>query len=241
MNLYLPICGFLLCIVTVACNPPKNTTYLEEQFDKAVYYNDNWTAILYLHEIMALEPENNTVYTRLADLYYNTANFTGCIKAADIALTKANDLEKKDLYFAKVRAHKALGNKLEAIAVLDTLIALDKERDLEYLYETAVLYFEFQDLSNAQIRMEQVLRHPTATQAKKELESDLGLDQVSYALAASNFIGYIKIVTGELEAAEQIYQEILRQTKEFKLANNNILLLEQEKLRKAKSEASSDK
>jgi tetratricopeptide (TPR) repeat protein len=238
MNLRLPLSCFLICSLIVACSPSKNVPYLEEQFDKAIYYNDNWTAICYLHEIMALEPENNTVYTRLTDLYYNTGNFTGCIKTADIALKKANDLEKKDLYFAKVRSYKALGEKLEAIAVLDTLITMDKERDIEYTYETAVLYFEFKDLSNAQIRMERVMSHPTATQAKKELRSDLGVDQVSYYLAASNFIGYIKIVTGELEAAEQIYQEILRQTKEFKLANNNIILLEQEKLRKAKSEVS---
>ncbi len=236
MNLtFLKWCLPILCILH-ACSPSKNAPYLEDQFDQAVAFDDNWTALYYLHEIRALQPNNNTVYTRLADIYAKTGNHTGALKAADIALKKANKLEKKDLLFVKVRSYKGLGKRLEAIAVLDSLVTIDKERALEYLYETAVLYFEFSDLANAQMRMEQVLRHPSAMQTQKELNSDLGLDQVNYYLAASNFIGYIKIATGDFVTAEQIYQAIFRQTETFKLAQNNYQLLQQKKKLSKKKE-----
>ena len=55
--------------VLSACNSPKNVPYYEEQFDKAMAFGDNITAIYYLHEIRTLEPENNSVYIRLGDLY----------------------------------------------------------------------------------------------------------------------------------------------------------------------------
>lgn len=220
-----------------ACSSPKNAPYLEEQFDKAMTFNDNITAVYYLHEIRTLEPENNSVYIRLGDLYSKMGNYKGALTAIEIALKKANDLETKDLLFAKVRSHKGLRQNTEAVAVLDTLCLLDKERAIEYKYEIAVLYFEAKDLQNALIRMNDVLRHPTAAQVSKELNSDLGKDNVSYYLAALNFIGYLKIATGDFASADKIYADIFNQTQEFKLANSNYKLLLQEKERKAKAEA----
>ena len=226
-----------LILIVSACSSPKNAPYLEEQFDKAVSFNDNITAVYYLHELMSLDPENNNIYIRLGDLYSKMGNYKGAISAIYIALKKSNELETKDLLFAKVRSLRGLEQKKEAIQVLDSLCTLDKDRALEYRYEIAILYFESKDLTNAVSRMYEVLNNPMSSQIKKDLNSDLGDDKVSYYLAALNFIGYIKIVTGELEAAEQLYQQILNQTKEFKLANNNIKLLEQEKARKAKVES----
>ncbi len=228
----------VLILMSTSCSSPKNAPYLEEQFDKAISFNDNITAVYYLHELMGLDSENNSIYIRLGDLYSKMGNYKGSISAIEIALTKSNKLETKDLLFAKVRSYKGLNQKKEAIQVLDSLCILDKERELEYRYEIALLYFESKDLKNAVSRMSEVLKNPMSAQIKKELKSDLGKDKISYYLAALNFIGYIKIITGELEEAEQIYQEILKQTKDFKLANNNIKLLEQEKLRKAKSKVS---
>jgi len=222
--------------LVAACSSPKNAPYLEEQFDKAMTFNDDITALYYLHEIMALDSKNNSVYIRLGDIYSKVGNYKGAIKAIDIALKKANELETKDLLFTKVRSHKGLQQKKEAIGILDTLCLLDKERELEYRYEIAVLYFEQQDLQNALDRMNEVLNAPTAAQVKKKLNSDLGQDDVSYYLAAQNFIGYIKIVTGDFDAADLIYSNIFKQTQDFQLANNNFKLLVQEKERKAKAE-----
>jgi tetratricopeptide (TPR) repeat protein len=232
-HLILPLIGIISLLT--ACNSPKNTPYLEEQFDKAITFNDNITAIYYLHEIRAAEPKNNSVYIRLGDLYSKMGNYKGALTAIKVALRKANELETKDLLFAQVRSHKGLKQHKEAIAILDTLCLLDKERDIEYKYEIAILAFEAKDLQNALVRMNDVLKHPTAGEVRKVLNSDLGQDNVSYYLAALNFIGYIKIATGDFDTADKIYAEILSKTQAFKLANSNYQLLVQEKERKAKT------
>ena len=40
-----------LAILLLACDSQKNVFYLEDQFDKAIAFNDNITAIFYLHEL----------------------------------------------------------------------------------------------------------------------------------------------------------------------------------------------
>jgi len=225
-----------LVVVLGACDNQPTVTNLETQFDQAISFNDNLTAIVYLHEIKALDPDNNTVYKRLADLYNKTGNYKGAIKAADVALKKANELETKDLLFIKAKANKKLRKNADAIAVFDTLAQLDKKRELEYKYETAVLYFEMQDFSNAQMRMEEVMRHPLANKTEKRLQSDFGIDKVSYRAAAINFIAYIKLLSGDFNTAERLYTDLFAQTEQFKLAKSNYQLLQRQKKLKAKKE-----
>lgn len=224
----------LAALFLAACSMERNAPFLEDQFDKAISFNDEQTAILYLHELRAIQPENNSIYTRMADLYSKTGNYSAALKAADLALEKANELESKDLLFLKYRAFKANRDNSMAIQTLDTLSTLDKERYLEYQYEIAVLYFEMKDIQKANQQMLKVLNDPMATQNKKILASDLGQDEVSYQQAAINFIAYLKLLTGELENAETMYIDLLQSAPGFKLAKSNYQLLIQQKNQKSK-------
>ena len=95
-------------VLLLSCDSKKNAPFLEDQFDKAVAFNDNVTAVYYLHELRALDPDNNSVYVRMADLYSKLGNYRGALTAADMAYAKANELERKDLIFVRFRAKKAL-------------------------------------------------------------------------------------------------------------------------------------
>ena len=172
---------------------------------------------------------NNTVYTRLAEICSKVGNHSGALTAVDQAMEKANKLEQKDLMFVKFRALKALRQNKEAVSILDTLASLDTERALEYSYEAAVLYFDMQDLTNAQLRMEKVLRHPLADKTAKSIISDYGEDKVTYRYAAMNFIATLNMLA-TLWLLNNYTLHSLQQEPNFALAQNNYQLLQQQKV-----------
>jgi hypothetical protein len=229
--LFIAILGVLF-----SCDNNNNTSVqqLQNQMDKAIDYNDYYTAIYYAHELLALKPDSDSTAVQLAELYKVTKNYAGAIKVAEELLPKAKQTEQLVLWQLKAESLSASRNYGEAIAAYNTLKGIDKGKELEYLYEIGVLYFQGRDIQNGIQTMEQVRSLPNSKTTLTKIRSDWGEDNVSYYLAALNFIGYIKIETKEFEAAELIYNEIESSGVPFKLAAGNQQLLEQRKAKLTK-------
>lgn len=231
--LFITILGVLF-----SCDNNNNTSVqqLQNQMDKAIDYNDYYTAIYYAHELLALKPDSDSTAVQLAELYKVTKNYAGAIKVAEELLPKADQAKQLVLWQLKAESLSASRDYGGAIAAYNTLKGIDKDEDkeLEYLYEIGVLYFQGRDIQNGIQTMEQVRSLPNSKTTLTKIRSDWGEDNVSYYLAALNFIGYIKIETKEFEAAELIYKEIESSGVPFKLAAGNQQLLEQRKAKLTK-------
>lgn len=224
--LYIILLGLLF-----SCSNNNNTSVeqLQGQLEKAIDYNDYYTAIYYAHELLALKPDNDSTAVQLAELYKVTKNYAGAIKVVEELLPKANQAEQRVLWNLKAESLSASRDYVGAIAAYNTLKGMDKSKELEYLYEIGVLYFQGRDVQNGIQIMEQVKSLPNSKTTLMKIRSDWGEDNISYYLAASNYIGYIKIETKDFEAAEAIYKEIKSSGVPFKLAEGNQKLLEQRK------------
>lgn len=217
--------------VFIACSNKEHITDLEIKYERALSLNDKQTAISYLHDIIELQPENNSTYTRLSSLYIDTKNFEGAIKAANKAIEHANALELKSLLLYKYEAYKKTNQPIKAIGTLDSLETLNPELAIEYTYNKGVLYFETKQYRKALKAMNYLVKDSNSMKLTKEVSSKYGNDIVSYKHAALNFIGSLYLANKQLDSAKIYYQKILNETPSFKLANNNYILLTQQLLK----------
>ncbi|WP_052594897.1 lipopolysaccharide assembly protein LapB [Aureispira sp. CCB-QB1] len=235
MNLKITLYSILFGLfVSCTNNNTTSTEQLQVQLDKAIGYNDYYTAIYYAHELLAINPNLDSTAIQLAELYKVTKNYAGAIKVAEELIPKVTLEEQLVLWTLKAESLTASRNYPEAIAAYNVLKGLDKTKALEYLYEIGVLYFQARDIQNGIQTMEQVRDLPASKTTLTKIHSDWGEDNVSYYLAALNYIGYIKIETNDFDAATAIYDEITRLGVPFKLAAGNKKLLEQLKASTAK-------
>lgn len=224
--LYTVLLGLLF-----SCNNNSSTSaeQLQSQLDKAIDYNDYYTAIYYAHELLALKPDNDSTAVQLAELYKVTKNYAGTIKVAEELLPTATPAEQLILWTLKAESLAASRNYGGAIAAYNTLKGIDESKKLEYLYEIGVLYFQGRDVQNGSQTMKEVCSLPESKTTLTQIRSDWGDDKVSYYLAALNYIGYVSIETEDFEAATAIYKEIKTSGVPFKLAAGNQQLLEKRK------------
>jgi tetratricopeptide (TPR) repeat protein len=227
---------FLFYLVTlfIACSNKEHITDLEIKYERALSLNDKQTAISYLHDIIELEPENNSTYTRLSSLYIDAENFEGAIIAANKASKKANKLELKELLLFKYEAYKKTKQLIKAIATLDSLENLNPELAMKYSYDKAELYYEINQYKKTLKIMNSIAKNSNSIKLKKDIYSKYGKDIVSYKHAALNFIGAIHQANKQLDSSKIYYQKILNDTQSFKLVNNNYILLTQHILKNKK-------
>lgn len=212
----------IFCLFIGGCVAPETAPHLEGKYERARKLGDLHTAIMYLHELHDLEGETHAVYRRLANCYFEVGNYGSAIKAVDEILEDANKLEKKDLLLIKAKSYTELAEYTEAVGAYDALTLIDKERDLEYIYQTGVLYNAYGDLGNAILRMQKILKNPLARLAQKELKFDNAPSElVTYYQAALNFIGVVQMQAKDLGQALLTYEQLLKEPKPFRLAMDN--------------------
>lgn len=224
---------FMVIIFSACTNDTKSPNILQSKMDKAIGYNDYYTAIYYAHELLALEPKADSTAFQLVELYLITKNYSAVIKVADELLPKADANKQKQLWQIKAGAYANSRDFASAIAAYDTLSQLNKDKELDYLYEIGVLYFQGRNVEKGIETMQKVAANPLSRTTTTTIRSDWGEDKVPYYLAALNYIGYIQIETQNIEKAEAIYQEITQAKIPFKLAEGNMKLLAQRKAKLA--------
>jgi len=225
----------IITFILLSCNNRDSITQLELKYTNAKNLNDHQTAIKYLHDILFIEPDNNSAYYRLSGLYSKTKNYGGVIIAADSALSKANEFEKKVLLREQWKAYQAINKNEKAINILNKLIKIDTDLELEHRYSIATLYYISKKHEDALLKLNEILLHPNASKIKKEVSSDYGNEMVNYKIASLNFMGFIKMQEGKLNDSENYYKELFKSTIDFKLAKNNYILLKQQQAKKLKT------
>ncbi len=221
---YLIYCSFFLLLW--ACVAPETVSHIENKYNRALSLDDYHTAIVYLHEIEDLDPNNNSVYKRLADCYFKVGAYDSAIKAVDIALKEANELEQRKLLLLKAKSLVEQTNYVDAVAAYMALIEVEPKRALEYRYEMAVLYKAHGDFGNAVLQMEKNLDDPLAKLLQREIILENGESElVTYYHASLNFIGAIQIQANDLEAAQRTYKKLFQDNTSFILAQQNYQIL----------------
>ncbi|MCP4443194.1 MAG: hypothetical protein GY810_30175 [Aureispira sp.] len=228
----------LIAMVFVACtNDTKSPDVLQSKMAKAISYNDYYTAIYYAHELLDLDNKVDSTAFQLVELYLITKNYAGAIKMANELLPNANAERQKQLWKIKADAFSKSRDYASAITAYDTLVHLDKDKELDCLYEIGVLYFQGRSIQKGMEAMQKVIANPLSRTTMTTIRSDWGEDKVPYYLAALNYIGYVQIETKKFLEAEAIYEEIVQAKIPFKLAEGNMKLLEQRKAQLTKQAA----
>jgi tetratricopeptide (TPR) repeat protein len=213
-------------VLMVACVAPETVSHLENKYKRAVQLSDYPTAIVYLHEIQDLDPDNNTVYKRLANCYYKIQAYESVVKAANIALKEANTLEQQELLLIKAKSLIELNKYVDAVAVYAVLIKIDPKGTLEYRYERGVLYKAHGDFGNAILQMEENIKDPLARLLQREIILGKGnVELVTYYHASLNFMGAIQIEANDLFAAQKTYKKLFADDISFVLAKQNYQIL----------------
>lgn len=204
-----------------ACTAPETVSHIENKYDRARQLDDYSTAIVYLHELLDLDSDNNTIYKRLGDCYFKIGKYESAIQAIDIALKEANEIEQQQLLSIKAKALVALANYLDAIAVYKTLVNIDKKNELAHLYEIGVLYQAYGDIGNAVLEMRKLVKHPLAKLVQKEIVLETTTELVSYYHAGLNYIGSLQIKANDYGTALKTYELLFQEPIVFNLAKQN--------------------
>jgi tetratricopeptide (TPR) repeat protein len=233
-NLILYIAILSLCLSFSSCNQGDTESKLEIKYSKAIELNDTNTAITYLHDLLYLDSKNETVYSRLVSHYSDLKNYKSVLKLVDTALTKANTLEKKDLLFLKANALKETKDYTNAITSYKELAEIDKKNDFIYNFEQAILFYENKNVNETIKLLNLVLNNTKSNNFTKNLNTNNGIEKVSFTEASLNFLGFIMLQKGELKASESYYIKLFKLNPNFKLARNNYILLKQKQAEQIK-------
>ena len=137
-----------------------------------------------LRKALALGRDPNDVIPTLTAALLSTAQYRQVLELQDTGLASA---AKAELLAGKALAHKATGDRYQAMALVDQALELAPESTAALLARARILVGE-RDFAAAQLILEQVIETDENNQAAWSLmgDADVGLKQPELALAAYN-------------------------------------------------------
>ena len=234
MKYTIPFTLLFSIIFFAACSDGTQKTI---QHEKSIYaysleIGDVNTAIYSIQQLLQLQPDSLFYYDTLAELYYQAERYAPAFNVTETAINKSYN----SVRLLQIRAYAA--SKVEryedAVISFQDLMDIEPEQVLEYTYQLGLNFYWMQNYETAIKYMTEVANNRDSRYEKVMLYANQGSQQVTYHLSALNIIGYSFMQLQQFDKAEQVYQTVLEENSEFKLAENNYKLLQQIKQLDAK-------
>lgn len=191
--------------------------------EKAKSFEDYGTAIVAMHQVIQMDPNQHAYLDSLASLYYENGQMESAYLVAADALTY--QVLPNTLRIASASA-RATGRNKEA---LDYAKSIEEANpgDVSVKFDMGLDYANLGDIASATDYFQKVTMHPKAGEISFAQYTGNSGQKVSYLAAAYNALGYIYMQQGEFEAAAGQFKKALEAFPDYKLADNNLRYLAQ--------------
>jgi len=199
------------------------TKLYQDSYGRAMKYNDRFEAKSILYQLIALDPQNDSLLVNLAFLYIEAGQNASCVMACIDALA-INPQNTGALEITAV-AYKNLGLKDKSLEAYEDLMLLTD--NFEVLYKMAFLQYELGKYQQSVTNIDILLERPEAAETTVFITIDEEQKEFPIQAALYNLKGLVDKELGDFDAAKSNYQEALRLAPDFSLAESNLAELEQ--------------
>ncbi len=196
----------------------------QDTYNRALKYNDRFEAKSAMYRLVVIEPENDSLLTTLAYLYFDARQYASSVLASmDALILNPSNVEALEI---NAFSYDNLGLKDKSLESYEKLYLITT--DFQVLYKMAFLQLELEKYHQALTNADILLELPEVDEATvffKEDEEDI---EYSIKVAIWNLKGVINRETGNKDAARTCFEEALKIAPEFALAIENIAALDEQ-------------
>ncbi|OEK01599.1 hypothetical protein BFP97_08745 [Roseivirga sp. 4D4] len=203
----------------------QDSTYISNEYAKAIallrkaeQYNDVLIQKQALTDILVLNPVDSAAMRMLAELYYNTSQFSSSALVGLDFLQKYNNneiaLEIVALSYENLRLYDKAVEYYEKLWL--------KTEDVQVQYQVAYLQYSLQRFAEAEANLG-VIESKVKDEDKIALnKSDGSAQQVSFKAAIYNLRGLMAIEQGKNEEAKTHFTQALALSPDFEIAKTSL-------------------
>ncbi len=190
----------------------------EDTYQRALRYNDRAEAKSALFGIIAIEPQNDSLVTTLAFIYYEARQYASsvlvCLDVLQLNPYNVGALEISAL------SYENLGLKDKSLDNYEKLFL--KTNGFQPLYKMAFLQFDLEKYQQCSTNVDILLTKPELEEATvfytiEEIEKEFPIE-----VAILNLKGLVNKELGNLDLARQSFEQALAISPEFVLAQENM-------------------
>lgn len=192
-------------------------------YQRAMKYNDAQTAKTALYNLIALEPQNDSLLFSLAYMYFENRQYISSLLASRDVLT----INPDHLAALEVSAisYENVGAREKALEAYESLYL--KNEDISTLYKVAFLQYELNRFQEAKTTTEIIMDKPEAEEVSLYFNTSENQQQeVPMKASIYNLRGMIHAEEGDNQEARDNYNKALEISPDFELAKENLNQLE---------------
>ena len=188
-------------------------------YQRALKYNDVNAARSALYNLMALEPQNDSLLFRLSYSYFEEQDYISAILTSKDLLI-LNPESQAGLEIQAI-SYENIGAQDKALESYESLYL--KNEDLTTLYKIAFLQFQLKRFSESKTTSEILLEKEAVGEMSLYFNtSDNQQQEIPMTASVYNLLGLINKAQNNTEAAKQQFNKALEIAPEFELAKNNL-------------------
>lgn len=217
----------LLAITFVQCTTPRGEINKHwKNYANAMTNGDIATAIVEANAIYTIDTTNQAVLDTLSRLYFISGNSFGAFQTTR-KLTERNHAQRLIL----AESAYQIGNRSAAKQYFSEANSADTtSNNIGLKYKLATLHFDDKEYQEAIHLLNEVIQNERSQKVSTRTNHAEGQFQdVSLFAASYNFAGYIQLLNGQFEIAENYFNTALIAQPDFILAKNNLAQLAKEK------------
>ena len=219
---------FLTALSTIGFAQEQKKINIRETYDyqknvqiysRAMKYNDVDAAKSALYNLIAMEPQNDSLLFDLAYLYFENQKYISSILATNDLLT----LNPDHLAALEVSAisYENIGAREKALEAYESLYL--KNDNINTLYKIAFLQYELDRFSEAKTTAEIIMESEKSEEATLFFGTTENTQQeIPMRASIFNLQGLINMEQGNKEEALENFNKALEIAPEFELAKNNL-------------------
>jgi tetratricopeptide (TPR) repeat protein len=208
------------CLSSSGQDANESVPYKQE---KAVYllaskYADVNIARNAIYNLMAMDPNDESLLDSLAYMYYDYQKYTSCLLVC-LDIIKRNPDHMPALEMSGV-AYESLGLKDKALTSYESIYL--RNSSVLTLYKMAILQLDLNRLGESMTNVGILLEKEETKEAKVSINTQQGPSQISLTAAVYNLKGLIESSQENKEEARTSFQEALALEPDFTVAKNNL-------------------
>ena len=204
-----------------AFSQANNADYLRYKrvYEQALKYSDYPAAKNALYNMLAVNPENDSVRYALALYYLDAKNYPSCLMVCmDILEKHPNDLVVIE---AMAVSYEKLGLKAKSVESYEKLYLLTN--NVAALYKAAYFQFDLKRFDECKTNIDILLTRKEEDQEKLVFSfTENKQEEFPMRVSILNLKGALLKEQGDMEGARKAFEEALAVSPNFKIAKDNL-------------------
>lgn len=191
-------------------------------YDRAMKYNDFPVAKNALYNMLAADPENDSVLYTLAYYYFDSQSYASCLMVCmDIIAKNPNEL---GIIEAMAVSYENLGLLQKSLEAYEKLYLLTD--NINSLYKTTFIQFELKRYDECETNIDILLSKKEVDELKLVYTFEENKqEEFPMRVSVLNLKGALLIQQGDTVEARKTFEEVLALAPNFKLAKENLASL----------------